>query len=117
MITAVETKEKMQKDAREWKVALLDFVDNFRFHRDPASIAVPFQLSDERKDALLAGTIETLCDEFGLDIPGWLYEVPSCRHPYFVSEDENDKAMAIVHSPVRFRLRKVFVLENFLSRV
>jgi hypothetical protein len=30
---------------------------------------------------------------------------------------ENLKAIALVESPLRFRIRKIFVLENFLNRV
>jgi hypothetical protein len=34
-----------------------------------------------------------------------------------VAEVDDLMATAIVESPVRFRLRKVFVMENFLFRV
>lgn len=95
----------------------MDFVDDFRRHRNPAAIAEPFHLGDERKDAVLAGVIETLCDEMHIAVPDWLLDVPPCRDPYFVSGFESLKAIAIVESPIRFRLRKVFVMENFLHRV
>lgn len=117
MITAVETKEKFLDNSRSWKITLMDFVDDFRQQKDLGAIAEPFELCDERKDAILASTIETLCDEMKLSIPEWLYEVPSCKHPYFVAEDDDLMATAIVESPIPFRLRKVFVLENFLHRV
>lgn len=95
----------------------MDFVDDFRRREESLAIAEPFSLGDERKDAVLAGVIETLCDEMNIAIPGWLDSVPACREPYFVSGFESLKAIAIVESPVRFRLRKVFVMENFLFRV
>lgn len=117
MITAAETKLRMKQDPRWWKIALMDFVDDFRYYKDPAAIVEPFVINDEKLDATLAGVIETLCDEMSLPIPHWLEQVPSCREPYFISGMESLKATAIVESPVRFRLRKVFVLENFLSRV
>jgi hypothetical protein len=53
----------------------------------------------------------------GVEAPGWLASVPACRDPYFVSGMENLKAISIVESPLRFRIRKIFVLENFPSRV
>jgi hypothetical protein len=68
-------------------------------------------------DALLASTAEALCDELGLAPPSWLSEIPACVEPYFVAGLENLKAITIVESPLRFRIRKIFVLENFLSRV
>ncbi len=116
MITAAQTKKEMIKDPAWWKIPLLDFVDDFRYHKDPAAIAEPFDLGDDQKDAVLASVIETLCDESGIQIPEWVAEVPACREPYFMSGVENLKAIALVESPVRFRLRKIFVLENALNR-
>ena len=95
----------------------MDFVDDFRYYKDSEAIREPFLTGDEKMDALFASTIETLCDEIGIQIPSWLDDIPSCSRPYFVSGLENLKAITIVESPVRFRLRKVFVMENFLFRV
>jgi hypothetical protein len=117
MITAVETKKRFVDDPRWWKIALMDFVDSFRYHKNPAAIAEPFTLDDEQRDAVLAGVIETLCDELHIAIPQWLYDVPACRQPLFLSQMEGLKSFAIVESPPRLRLRKVFVCDNFLFRV
>lgn len=117
MITAIETKAKMESDPKWWKVPLFDFVDDFRYHRDPAAIAEAFPLTDERRDAVLASVIETLCDQAGIPIPEWLADVPACKEPYFMSEMENLKASSLVETPIHFRIRKVFVTENVLHRV
>jgi hypothetical protein len=117
MITAVETKARMKEDPRWWKIALMDFVDDFRYHRDTVAIREPFDLDDEQKDAVFASVIETLCSELGIEIPEWLSYVPACRDPYFMSEMESLKAISLVEAPIYFRLRKVFVMENFLFRV
>jgi len=117
MITAADTKERMVEEPRWWKIALFDFVDDFRYHKNAAAIREPFTLNSEDKDAVLAGVIETLCDEMNIMIPEWLYEVPASSHPFFLSGIENLKAFSIVESPSRLRLRKVFVCDNFLSRV
>jgi hypothetical protein len=61
--------------------------------------------------------LEKLNDELGIECPRWILEVPACKDPWFVSGLENLKAIALVESPLQFRLRKIFVLENFLSRV
>ena len=116
MNTAVETKDRIDTDPKWWKIPLMEFVDDFRRDRDPAMVAEPFRLSDERKDAVLASVIETLCDELDIAIPAWLHDVPPCKEPYFVAEMENLKAMSLVETPIHFRLRKVFVMENFLHR-
>ena len=68
-------------------------------------------------DALLASTAEALCDELGMAPPRWLAGVPACKEPFFVVGLENLKAISIVESPLWFRIRKIYVLENFLSRV
>ena len=117
MITLKETKQKMFADSHWWKLYFYDFVDEFRRHRDWQMIVEPFELSDEKTDALLASTVEYLCDELNIEPPKWLDEIPPSREPYFVSGIENLKATAIVESPLRFRIRKVFVSEDFLSRV
>ena len=80
-------------------------------------IAESFELSNDKIDALLPWTVEYLCDELNIEMPEWLSEVPCCDEPFFVSGIENLKATALVESHLRFRIRKVFVLENFLSRV
>ena len=117
MTTLAETKRRIEADPQHGAVYLMDFVDDVRYYRDPAALAEPFPLSDERFDALLASTAESLCDEAGLDVPRWIARVPACRTPWFVSGIESLKAITLVESPLRFRMRKVFVLENFLSRV
>jgi hypothetical protein len=117
MTTLRELKEQIIADPDWWLIHFMDFVDDFRRHKDPSAVAEPFELSDERIDALLASTAEALCDEIDIQPPDWLARVPACREPYFVSGLENLKAFSIVESPLRFRIRKIFVLENFLSRV
>ena len=95
----------------------MDFVDDFRKRKDPRMVEQPFTFNHERFDALLASVTHYLCDELKISVPGWVYDVPVCRAPWFVSGLENLKAIAIVESPAHFRLRKIFVLSNFLSRV
>jgi hypothetical protein len=117
MITLREVKEQVTADPKWWCIHLMDFVDDFRRRKDARAVAEPFTLSDEKTDALLASTAEAICDEIGIQPPEWLTSIPACSEPYFVSGLENLKAFTIVQSPLRFRLRKIFVLENFLSRV
>ncbi len=111
-----ETREKMEMDKGNAILHLMEFVDDFRRERDLTALARPFPLSDEKWDALAAATAEELCGEMGLEAPAWLSNVPACRDPWFVAGLESLKAIALVESPLPFRLRKVFVLENFLSR-
>ena len=95
----------------------MNFVDDFRRLKDPRAIAQPFRPGDRNMDALVAASVESLCDELGLEVPSWVEQIPACQEPWFVSGLERLKAITIVQSPLRFRIRKIFVLENFLSRI
>lgn len=100
-----------------WKIYLFNFVDAFRhlregrLHEEP-----PDRDLSPKIRALLASTVETLCDETGLAPPEWCEAIPTLPDPWFVSGMENLKAMALLESPVHFRKRNVFVLGNFLER-
>jgi hypothetical protein len=114
---ANELKKEIAKDPEHWLIPFMEFVDNFRRNRQISEIEEPIELNNEKMDALIASTIEYLCHELDIATPPWVWEVPSCREPWFVSGIKNLKAISIVESPVYFRRRKIFVLENFLSRV
>jgi hypothetical protein len=116
MMTLKQVRHDISLDPLNWQVYLMDFVDEFRRSKHVEMIAEPFEFGHDEKDALLASTAEALCDELGLEVPKWLDQVPACKDPYFVSGLENLKAISIVESPARFRLRKIFVLDNFLTR-
>jgi hypothetical protein len=116
MITLRETKANIAADPQWWKIHLMNFVDDFRYHKDLSAMSEPFKSGESDMDALLASTAEALCDELQQEPPSWLASVPACREPYFVSGLESLKAITLVQSPLRFRIRKIFVSENFLSR-
>lgn len=104
------------QDSKYWLIPFMEFVDDFRRSKDVTLVSTPFESQGGNFDALLASTGEYLCNELNLKIPDWLWDVPACKHPWFVADLENLKAIAIVESPVYFRRRKIFVLENFLDR-
>ena len=94
----------------------MNFIDDFRYYKGINMVREPFERSHNRIDALLASTAEYLCDELGWQPPTWLATVPACEKPWFVAGMESLKAIALAESPLRFRIRKIFVMENFLSR-
>src|SRR5215210_4818358 len=112
MIALREVREQITADQQNWPLYLMDFVDDFRYYKDLGAVAEPFAITGDKWEALLASTVEALCDELGLKAPEWLSRVPACVDPFFVSGFENIKAFTIVESPLRFRIRKIFVLEN-----
>ncbi|MFN0117651.1 MAG: hypothetical protein ACKVQC_05075 [Elusimicrobiota bacterium] len=117
MISINETRSLIQSDPENWSVYLMDFVDEFRRSKNMELLDILFKNSDEKWDPLLAATVASLCDEMKLKIPDWILDIPACKDPWFVSGVENLKAIALVESPLQFRIRKIFVLENFLHRV
>ncbi len=117
MITLQQVRQQINDDEPNWRIYLMDFVDDFRRQKSLDQVAEPFILAGDRMDSLLASTAESLCDEMSIGVPFWLSEIPACRDPYFVSGLDGLKAFALLQSPLRFRIRKIFVLENFLFRV
>ncbi len=115
--TVQEVKTAILNSGEHWRIPFMDFVDELRYSRDYNLIKTPFTRGDEKIDSLLASTIEYLCHELHMETPDWTWDVPACIKPWFVSGYENLKAISIVESPAFFRRRKIFVLENFLSRV
>lgn len=100
-----------------WKIWLFNFVDAFRARRDERYIThSPCEDVSPKIRALLAATVETLCDELEIVHPCWCAAFGTLQKPWFVAEVENLKAMALVESPIHFRKRNIFVLENFLER-
>ncbi len=75
MITLRQTKEEIHRDPKWWCIHLMDFVDDFRYYKDLKAVTEPFLPSDERMDALLASTAESLCDEIGVTPPDWLRDI------------------------------------------
>lgn len=116
MIALAEVRQRMDRDSESAILHLFEFVDEFRRVRDVSALEQPFVRGNERWDALTAATAESLCKEIGEEAPPWLADIPACRQPWFVSGLESLKAIALVESPLPFRLRQIFVLENFLSR-
>lgn len=115
MITLKETKQKINLEPQLWLDHLMSFVHNFRNEKDVGAVGEPFVYGDDRVDAILASTAEYLCDELGEEPPPWLDKVPPPKDPWFVAGIDSLMARAIVESPLRFRIRKIFVLESFLD--
>lgn len=141
--TFPKIKTAMLESGINWRTPFMEFVDDFRYFKDHTlienflkldtqcskflmikhekkfaeSACNNFYINNDNINALLASTTEYLCDECDIKIPDWIWDIPSCKEPWFISEYENLKAISIVESPVYFRRRKIFVLRNFLSRV
>lgn len=115
---AVAASQMAAARGRNWQIPFFNFVDSFRQNpREALILTAPAVSLKPHLLALLATTVETLCNEAGLPYPFWCRGVAPLTTPWFPSETENLKAAALVESPVHFRSQNIFVLKNFLERV
>jgi hypothetical protein len=101
----------------DWRCWLFEFVDDFRRTRQPELLSPSTRGLSPDLQALFAAVVESLAIEANLPIPNWCNRVPPLPQPWFVAGVENLKASALVESPLPFRRRNIFVLENFLARL
>lgn len=117
--SVLDISKKIKKDGIDsWKIHLFNFVDQFRKNPECKLIDLsPISDLDERILCLITSTVEALCYENDMKKPFWTVGVEILNAPWFPSGIENLKTMALVESPVFFRKRNIFVLNNFLDRI
>ncbi|MEO5330617.1 MAG: hypothetical protein H7839_01230 [Magnetococcus sp. YQC-5] len=114
--TIKEIHAEMLQQPEYWRIFLMNFVDDFRRSKNLSLIAEPICPANHRLDALVAAVVDSLCAESSLAPPEWTETIAPLSKPWFVAGLENLKAIALVESPAPFRVRNIFVLNNFLSR-
>ncbi len=100
-----------------WKIAYMDFVDDFR--RDPQFQLIQKKpsMEDFKLYALLHGICFQLCLDSKINLADWLAEPVFLKQPWFVSGMKSLRAMALRDSPMGLKRNNIFVLDNFLMRV
>jgi hypothetical protein len=99
--------------------AVNQFMDDFRRatpEQRTRMVADPIT-GNGRLEALIAAVVEALSVEVGLAPPPWARTVSS-PEPFFAFEARTFplRARLMIESPPAFRIRRVFVPENYLSR-
>jgi transcriptional regulator with XRE-family HTH domain len=114
---AMISNQILQEGEETWKIHLFNFVDAFRSAKNPTYYIqqAPQNLAPKMM-ALLSATVEILCEEKSISPPQWCTQIKDLPEPWFVSGVEYLKPMALVESPLPFRKRNIFVLDNFLNR-
>jgi DNA-binding XRE family transcriptional regulator len=113
----ITSRKIMQDGKKSWKIHLFNFVDAFQRNPEVSLIAdPPHSAVSAPIAALLASTVETLCDDHHMIAQPWCSIIAALPEPWFVAGIENLKATALIESPVHFRKRNIFVLASFLER-
>lgn len=118
-MTAAECLAFARANAPHYQRFINAFVDEFR----RATNEEKLQLVDDpiprpgSLEGLVAAVVSALCREAGIPAPVWVESVGS-PEPFFAFPAEGYalRVRLMVESPPPFRIRNVFVPENYLSR-
>lgn len=119
MTTASELDLRIRLMGDGWQREINQFVDDFR--RAPAALRADLvrdPITTPGKIAgLIAAVVSSLCRESGIEAPTWVGETGS-PEPFFVlpARGFELRLRLMLESPPPFRIRNVFVPENYLSR-
>jgi hypothetical protein len=102
-------------------IKIANFVDEFRsasFDWKLKSVEKPqLHFKNRIHNSYFAASVEFLCIESGVPIPGWVHNKKYfLEEPFFAGGLESVKAFLLVESPLPFRRRNIFVSENALGR-
>jgi transcriptional regulator with XRE-family HTH domain len=106
-----------QEGFDSWKIHFFDLVDELKRSKDCRLLVLPpIKALDKKLSALLAAMTLELSNLYGWEAPSWATQFPPLEKAWFVSGSSSLRASALLESPLRFKLKNIFVLENFLNR-
>jgi hypothetical protein len=118
-VTALECLEQARQAGPDYQRVVNGFVDDFRRAdaRGKLALAADPLPGCGGLEGLVSAVVSALCREAGLVAPGWVAEVGS-PEPFFAfpARSYELRLRLMLESPAAFRVRNVFVPENYLER-
>lgn len=119
MITALQTLHAAKAAGDAWQRPINAFIDDFRRASDDGRRAMMADAVTEQGqlEGLVAGVVSALAREVGMPVAPWVGEIGSPT-PFFAlpARSFEMRLRLMIESPPAFRVRNVFVPENYLSR-
>jgi hypothetical protein len=119
MTTARELVERCLAAGDHWQLEVNAFVDEFRRAGPEGKVSMAAVGPERvgRFEGLVAAVVSALCREAAVDAPPWLREIGS-PEPFFAFPARGFalRLRLMLESPPPFRIRNIFVPENYLDR-